>query len=152
MPSRHFVSSLGAGPDPLTRGCPRRSSTADAHEARLAIPASEPHRSRPEKVRGLRTERPATHRGTGTRSDAERSTAMTLLLIAQLQCLSAQTWRQVLVYLAEPLRYNPLHEIAVQEAKHAVDPFAGRSSESLAPALEACVEVGRVSREGPAKD
>jgi hypothetical protein len=77
---------------------------------------------------------------------------MTLPLIAQLQCLSAQPWRQVLVYLAEPLRYDPLHEIAVQEAKHAVDPFAGRSSESLAAALEACVEADRVSREGPAKD
>jgi len=77
---------------------------------------------------------------------------MILLLIAQLQCLSAQPWSQVLVYLADSLRYNPLHEIAVQEPKHAVDPFAGQSSESLAAALEACVEVGRVSREGPAKD
>ena len=40
-----------------------------------------------------------------------------LPLIAQLQCLLAQPWRQALVYLTEPLRYNPLHEIAVQEPK-----------------------------------
>ena len=77
---------------------------------------------------------------------------MTLPPIAQLQCLFAQPWSQALVYPAEPLRYNPLHEIAVQEARHAVDPFAGRSSESLAAALKACVEAGRASREGPAKD
>jgi hypothetical protein len=35
---------------------------------------------------------------------------MILPLIAQLQCLSAQPWRQALVYLADPLRYHPLHE------------------------------------------
>jgi len=62
---------------------------------------------------------------------------MILLLIAQLQCLSAQPWSQVLVYLADSLLYNPHHEIAVQEPKHAVALFAGRSSESLAAALEA---------------
>jgi hypothetical protein len=57
-----------------------------------------------------------------------------------------------LVYPAEPLRYNRLHEIAVQEPRHASDPFAGRSSESLTAAVEAGVEAGRVPREGPAKD
>jgi len=40
---------------------------------------------------------------------------MSLPLIALLQCLFAQPWNEALVYLAEPLRYNPLHEIAVQE-------------------------------------
>jgi hypothetical protein len=73
---------------------------------------------------------------------------MILPFIAQLQCLCAQLWRQALVYLAESLRYNPLHE----EPRHVVDPFAGQSPESLAAALEACVEVGRLSREGPAQD
>src|SRR5260221_7281781 len=63
-------------------------------------------------------------------SDAEKFTAMILPLIAQLQCLTAQA----LVYLAESLRYNPLHEIAVQEARHAVDPFARQSSECFAAA------------------
>ena len=61
---------------------------------------------------------------------------MILPLIAQLQCLFAQPWRQALVYLADPLRYNPFNEIAVQEPRHAFDPFAGRSSESLMAALE----------------
>jgi len=42
--------------------------------------------------------------------------------------------------------------IAVQEAGHAADTFVGRSSESLTAALGAGVELGRVSREGPAKD
>jgi hypothetical protein len=56
------------------------------------------------------------------------------------------------VYLAGSLRYNRLHEIAVQEPRHAADPFAGRSFESLTAAVEAGVEAGRVPREGPAKD
>jgi hypothetical protein len=56
------------------------------------------------------------------------------------------------VYPAESLRYNHLHEIAVQEPRHASDPFAGRSSERLTAALEAYAEALRVSREGPAKD
>lgn len=77
---------------------------------------------------------------------------MTLPLIAQLQCLSAQPWSEDLVYLARFLRYNRLHEIAVQEPKHAADLFAGWSSESLTAALRAGVEAGRVPREGPAKD
>jgi len=50
---------------------------------------------------------------------------MILPFIAQLQYLFAQPWRQTLVYLADPWWYNPLHEIAFQEPKHAVDPFAG---------------------------
>jgi hypothetical protein len=79
-------------------------------------------------------------------------TWMILPFIAQFQCLSAQPWSEELVYLAGPLRYNRLHEIAVQEARHAADPFAGRSSESLTAALGAGVEAGRVPREGPAKD
>jgi hypothetical protein len=77
---------------------------------------------------------------------------MILPLIAQLQCLCAQPRSQALVYMAESLLYNSLHEIAVQELKHAVDPFAGRSSENLTAALKACVEAGRASRERPAKD
>jgi hypothetical protein len=56
------------------------------------------------------------------------------------------------VYLGGTLRYNRLHEIAVQEAGHAADPFVGRFSESLTAAVEASVEAGRVPREGPAKD
>jgi hypothetical protein len=56
------------------------------------------------------------------------------------------------VSLAETLRYNRLHEIAVQEAGHVADSFAGRSSESLTAAGEGGVEAGRVPREGPAKD
>ncbi len=75
-----------------------------------------------------------------------------LPLIAQFQCLSAQPWSEDLVYLARSLRYNRLHEIAVEEPGHVADPFAGRLSESLTVALEAGVEVGRVPREGPAKD
>jgi len=39
-----------------------------------------------------------------------------LLLMAQFQCLSAQPWSKDLVSLAESLRYNRLHEIAVEEA------------------------------------
>ena len=77
---------------------------------------------------------------------------MILLLIAQLPCLSAQPWSEELVYLAGSLRYNRLHEIAVQEPRHAADPFAGRFSESLTAAVEAGVEAGRGPREGPAKD
>ena len=77
---------------------------------------------------------------------------MILPLIAQLPCLSAQPWSKDLVYLAGSLRYNRLHEIAVQEPRHAADPFAGRFSESLRAAVEAGVEAGRVPREGPAKD
>jgi hypothetical protein len=61
---------------------------------------------------------------------AAGSTTTTLPLMAKLQCLFAPPWSEVLVYLAGRLRYNPLHEVAVQEPKHAVDPFAGRSSES----------------------
>src|SRR3954451_17950932 len=89
------------------------------------------------------------------RSGPEGSTAMIwmiLPLIAQFQCLSAQPWSEELVYLAGTLRYNRLHEIAVQEPKHAADPFTGRSSESLTAALRAGVEAGRMPREGPAKD
>ena len=56
------------------------------------------------------------------------------------------------MYLVGPLRYNRLHEIAVQEAGPAADPFVGRSSESLTVALGAGVGAGRESREGPAKD
>lgn len=73
-------------------------------------------------------------------------------LIAQLPCLSAQPRSPAVVYPAESLRYNRLHEIAVQEPRHASDPFAGRSSKRLTAALEAYAEAPRVSREGPAKD
>jgi hypothetical protein len=75
--------------------------------------------------------------------------------IVRLQYLSAQLWSEELMYLDWTLRYNHLHEIAVQavqEAGHAADPFAGRSSESLTAALGAGVEAGRAPREGPAKD
>jgi hypothetical protein len=72
--------------------------------------------------------------------------------IARLQCLSAQLWSEELIYLDWTLRYNHLHEIAVQEVGHAADPFVGRSSESLTAALGAGVEAGRAPREGPAKD
>jgi hypothetical protein len=72
--------------------------------------------------------------------------------IARLQCLSAQLWSEELVYLDWTLRYNHLHEIAVQEVGHAADSFVGRSSESLTAALGPCVEAGRAPREGPAKD
>ena len=76
------------------------------------------------------------------------SPVMILLPIVQLQCLSAQPWRQVLVYLADSLRYNPFTKSRFRSQKHAVDPFAGRSSESLAAVVEACVKAGRVSRDG----
>jgi hypothetical protein len=77
---------------------------------------------------------------------------MILPFIAQFQCLSAQPWSEELVSLAGTLRYNRLHEIAVQESEPAPDSFAGRSSESLTAAVEGSVEAGRVPREGPAKD
>jgi hypothetical protein len=73
---------------------------------------------------------------------------MILPLIAPFQCLSAQTWSAELVYLAGLPRYNRLNEIAVQEPKHAADPFAGRFSESLTAALRAGVEAGRVLAKG----
>lgn len=71
-------------------------------------------------------------------------TATILPPIAQFQCLIARSWKAGLVYLAETLRYNPFHEIADQEPMLAIDFFAGR----LTAALEACVEVGKVSPEG----
>jgi hypothetical protein len=77
---------------------------------------------------------------------------MILPFIAQFQCLSDQPWSEDLVYPAGSLRYNHLHEIAVQEAGHAADPFGGRFSESLMASLGAGVVLGRVAREGPAKD
>src|SRR5947199_1021122 len=86
------------------------------------------------------------------RPSSEGSAAMILRFIARCQYLSAQPWRQGVVYPTRVLRYNRRREIAVVEPGPAADPFAGRSSDSLTAAVGGGVEVGRESREAPAKD
>jgi|GEM_PF-5571615 hypothetical protein len=114
-------SSPGAGAGSLPQGPPRHTRALEAHEMRLAVAAPEPHRHGPDEVRGLWTQRLTPRRGLGARSDAESSTSMIQPLIVPFKCLFAQPWSAGLVYPAGSLRYNRLHEIAVQETGPAKD-------------------------------
>ena len=60
---------------------------------------------------------------------------MILLFIARYLYLSAQPWRQGVVYPTGFLLYNRRREIAVAEPGPASDLFAGRSSDSVTAAV-----------------